>query len=140
MFCLRCISLGFCPKVFSTVFSDSELSRDHFLADFRTFLVRYSFEQRLLPSQWHDHLCGLYRDYRGWIKDREGSEVFLNMEVFEHPNIREWFRDFIRPISPGVHPRLRAETKERVRVFATIMRAHFPEEAMMWGVRAANDN
>lgn len=122
------------------MFSDEEISREEFIIDFKSFLVAYSFKERLLPSEWHEHVCSLYRDYRGWISDKAGSEVFLEMEVFEVPHIREWFRDFIQPVPPGVQARIRLEARERIRALATIMRAYFPAEAMLWGVRAANDN
>lgn len=138
--CVGCISRQYCKRLISPIFRDDELRRPFFQTDFRAFLFVYTFKHRLCFSQWHEHLCGLYRDYRGWISDQVGDEVFLDMEVFEHPNIREWFRDYIRPVPLGVRPRLRGESKERVRTLATIMRAYHPEEAMMWGVRAANDN
>lgn len=140
MFCTECAVEQYCKRLAALVYSDEEIRSHLFQSDFRLFLARYSFREGILFSEWHDHLCGLYRDYHGCIKGRDGSEVYLDLGVFEHEHIREWFRDFIQIVPPGVRPRLRGETKERVRVFATIMRAHFPEEGMMWGIRAANDN
>lgn len=140
MLCVRCVSLGYCPSRWSHLVRDDELSEPLFLIDFKLFVTRYAFRTRLTPDQWLDHLTGLYRDYPGWLRNQCGEEVFLDMTVFEVPHIREWFRDFVRPVPVGVRPRIKASAKERVRAFTTIMRAHFPEEAMMWGVRAANDN
>ncbi len=139
-FCAQCLAEQFCRRLATPVFVDDGIGREEFITDFRRFLVSYSFRERLLPSEWHEHVCSLYRDYRGWMKDKAGSEVFLDMDAFEVPHIREWFRDFIQPVPPGVQPRIRTEARERVRVLATIMRAHFPAEAMLWGMRAANDN
>lgn len=140
LFCLQCQILQYCRQRSSTLIVDSELRGVGFVADFRAFLVRYSFQHQVTPGQWHEHLCGLYRDYHGWIRDGDGNEVFLDMEVFEEKHTVDLFKRLLRPVPPGGQTRLREETKERVRVCATIMRAHFPEEAMMWGVRPANDN
>lgn len=139
-FCRHCQMIGICERLVAQLFSDRELYREYFLYDFRAFLVSYTIKHDLCFSEWLDHLCDLYRDYRGRIKGADGQEVFLDMSVFEVPHIREWFRDFIRLVPPGVQPRLRPEARERVRVLATIMRANFPSEGMMWGLRAANDN
>lgn len=138
--CAKCLAKGFCRKLATPIFRDSELKRTLFQPDLRAFLVAYTFKHHLLPSQWHEHLCGLYRDYRGWIKGEDGQEVFLDMSVFEVDHIREWFRDYIQIVPNGVETRLRGESKERVRVLATIMRAYYPAEANLWGIRAANDN
>ena len=75
------------------------------------------------------------------MRDAKRNEIYLNMQEFERLHIREWFRDFCcTPCSPDVEPRVRGEAKERVRILATILKAHNPDEALIWGVRAANDN
>lgn len=139
-FCVQCHLEQYCKRLVTPVFTDDEIKRPFFLADMKTFLVVYSFEHHLLPSEWHDHMVGLYRDYRGWIKGEGGQEIFLDLSVFELLHIREWFRDYIQIVPNGVETRLRGESKERVRILATIIRTHYPVEASLWGIRPANDN
>ena len=139
-FCAGCVARQYSEREVTPVFTDHELKQKHFQADFRLFLVNYTCEKGLRFSEWHDHLCELYRDYPGWMRDVDGREVFLDMGVFEVDHIREWFRDYIQLVPDKGDTRLRAESKERIRAFASIMRSHFPQRAMMWGVRAANDN
>jgi hypothetical protein len=138
-FCTRCTAQQYCQRLSVPLFTDAELSARYFQTDFKAFLVAYTFRHHIRFSQWPDHLIGLYRDYRGWIRGADGDEHFLDLGVFEDEHIREWFRDYIQPVPEGVTPRLRGETKERVRALATIMRAHFPVEALMWGLRPDND-
>ena len=109
--CVHCLSLrNFAASL--------EISADHFL----------------------DYLLNLYRDYRGRIVSN-GNEVFLNTEEFETDSIREWFRDWAcAPVPDGVRPRLRKESRERIRLLGTILSTRFAFEAELWGVRAANDN
>lgn len=140
IFCTRCNQQGYCSRISSRIFGDEVFSNRYWLVDFKCFLNGYSFRQKLMPGDWHDHIADLYCNYKGWISGPSGEEVFLDTQVFEVAHIREWFRDFIQPVREGTTPRLRREARERVRVLATIMRAFYPEEAMMWGVRAANDN
>ncbi|KCZ93829.1 hypothetical protein [Hyphomonas johnsonii] len=139
-FCRECLIAAYCKRLVTPIFVDDELKRPFFQSDLKAFLVRYTYTHGLPPSEWHEHLVDLNRDYRGWYKSGDGREVLLRLSVFEIPHIREWFRDYIQIVPNGVETRLRGESKERVRVLATIMRAYYPEEAMMWGVRAANDN
>lgn len=140
-FCSRwCVSHQYCQRLVTPIFTDEDLKRREFQADFKAFLVRYTFQHHICAGEWHDHLTELYRDYRGWIRGEDGRETYLDMSVFEVPHIREWFRDYIQIVPDGRATRLRGESKERVRVFATIMRAHFPFEGSHWGMRAANDN
>jgi hypothetical protein len=78
---------------------------------------------------WLDFLTDLYRDYRGCIVDEMGRTVLLDMEVFEVPHIRDWFRDFCcTQCPPHITPYVRGEAKERVRILATIMRTLSYEE------------
>lgn len=122
---------------YTQLVSDAELKNGVFVCDGRAACVA----QNKNPEEWIEHVNNLYRDYHGRIFDAEGHEVILNMDVFETPFIREWFRDFAcTPCRPGIRPRIRAEAKPRVRVLFTLMRAHFPESAKLWGARPANDN
>ena len=133
--CSLCLRLGYCRKLTSFLVSDAELSNPNFVADLR----RYTASLDIDPGEWHDALTDKYRDYPGRIIGPDGQEVMLDMEQFELPHIREWFRDYVcNPCPPGKTPRLRRENKERVRILATIMRAVAPMEALTWG--AANDN
>ena len=135
--CGRCQSQGFCVNRSAKLFTIEDIRDPLFLADFKAFLVRYSFEQKLTPSMWHEHVCDLYRDYSGWIKDENGEAVFLDLDVFEAEHIREWFRDFIEILPEPTLPRL--GSPKRVQALATIMRAFHPTESLLWGVRVAND-
>nr|WP_281721263.1 hypothetical protein [Nitrosomonas nitrosa] len=117
--------------------SDKNIENPEYVRDLRCF----AYGLRISSHDWLEFLTDLYRDYPGRIIDARGAEVFLNMEEFETAGIREWFRDFCCTLCPpDVTPRVRPEAWERVRALATILRAHFPEAAMVWGVRAANDN
>ena len=138
--CTNCFVQGYCERAFARIVSDEVLSNASWLIDFKRFLVQYSFAKKLKPGDWQDHLADLYCNYKGWIRGPSGEEIFLDTQAFEIPHIREWFRDFIQPIPQSVRPRIRGSARERVRVLATIMRAHYPVEASLWGVRAANDN
>lgn len=116
---------------------DTKLDNPEFIRDLR----RYTASLGISCDQWLDFLSDTYRDYPGRIMDQTGREVFLDMEVFEEPNIRYWFRDWCNtPCGNNVVPRIRSEARERIRVLATILRAANPKAALMWGVRAANDN
>ncbi|GER05189.1 hypothetical protein JCM17846_28710 [Iodidimonas nitroreducens] len=116
--------------------SDIQIENPNFLSDLRLFTSELSIS----PDHWLNYLVDAYRDYRGLVVFN-GEEVFLNMEVFETDGIREWFRDWAcAPVPEGVRPRLREESRERIRALATILSTRFPFEASMWGVRAVNDN
>lgn len=134
--CPACMSVGYCPKKSVAVVSDDQLSDPDYLRDFKEF-VRFL---DISDCRWLEHLSNLYRDFPGWIVGPEGEEVFLDMEEFERPNIREWFRDFSTPMRDGARPRVREEARERVRILATVLSARYPFDAMLWGVRVANDN
>ena len=126
-----------CLHMKTRIVTDNELANSGFLRDGRATC----FRQNIRPSHWLDHTSDLYRDYRGIIVDAEGHEIILNLQVLEVPFIREWFRDFCcTPCTPNVRPRVRGLARARARVVLTILRASFPNEAMLWGKRPANDN
>ncbi|WP_282091456.1 hypothetical protein [Epibacterium ulvae] len=133
--CPSCMKNGFCRRKAASLVSDDQLNNSEYLRDLKAFARRVN----LPDCQWHEFLVDLYRDFPGWVSDGE-DEVFLDMEEFERPYIREWFRDFLRPLPDDVQPRVRAEAKERVRIMATLLTAHYPATTMLWGVRAANQN
>lgn len=136
-FCNRCIWFGFCCKHKVKLVTDKEINDPDFIRDVR----EKAFSLNICPDQWHDYLNDLYRDYPGWVRGTNGKEIYLAMLEFERPNIRDWFRDFCcTPCPEYVVPRVRCEARERVRILATILKAWNKDEAMMWGVRACNDN
>jgi len=137
VFCVNCFTNGYCLKHQAFMATDLDINNPDFLRDLRSYVLSLG----VTCDQWADYLADAYRDYAGRILDAAGQEVFLDMEVFEVPNIRYWFRDWCNtPCPETTVPRIRRETRERVRVLATILRACNPKAALMWGVRAANDN
>ena len=137
MVCFDCLPDGICRNERTALVSDKALSTPEFIRDLRSF----AYGLKVSSYHWHDVLCDLYRDYPGCIINENGEEVFLDMHVFEMPTIRDWFRDFCcTPVPATITPYVRGEARERARILATILKASYPKDAMMWGVRAANDN
>lgn len=135
--CAYCRSVSFCQSLSVGLVSDIELANPDFIRDVRAFCLQLNISS----YHWHDHLIDLYRDYRGHVLDESGAEIILNTCVFETPSIRDWFRDFCCTACPDhITPYVRGEAKVRVRVLATILRAVYPAQALLWGVRPANDN
>jgi hypothetical protein len=137
--CSMCFSAGYCRRRTSLIVSDQELANRAFVFDVRTF----AFGLCIRADRWREYLCDGYRDYAGRVMNREGREELVDMEIFERPSIEEWFAHNFNglPASENVI-RLRAETRERLRAAASVLRALFPHEAQFWGLRgqAANDN
>lgn len=135
--CVQCYSSGYCRNLTARIVSDRELANPLFVAHVRQTANELGIE----ASEWLEAIYDMYCEYRGCIVDAMGREIFLDLEPFEVPFIREWCRDWAcKTAKNGVRPRVRKESRERIRVLATILRARFPERAMMWGVVAANDN
>ncbi|MCB1680972.1 MAG: hypothetical protein H6858_04105 [Rhodospirillales bacterium] len=118
--------MGSCAHCFITdercertrLVTDAELGDPAFIRRLRNFC----YSLNVSSYQWLDLLTDLYRDYRGCIVDEAGRTVFLNMDVFEIPHIRDWFRDFCcTPCPTHITPYVRGEAKERVRILATIL-------------------
>lgn len=134
--CANCFITGYCYKETTKLVTDRYIENPDFLRDLRAFTSGLSIS----PDHWVDFLIDIYRDYQGRIV-HEGHEAFLDTEAFEAHSIREWCRDFVcTPVQDGAQPRLRAESRERIRVLATILATRYPFEVGMFGVRAANDN
>lgn len=113
--CSLCIIENTCTQ--TRLVTDRELSDPAFIRRLRDACYRLNISS----YQWLDFLTDLYRDLRGCIVDEWGRTVFLDMEVFEVPHIRDWFRDFCcTPCPPHITPYVRGEAKERVRIVATI--------------------
>ena len=63
------------------------------------------------------------------------------MSVFETPSIKYWFRDFIgKDPQPITFHHLRAESRPRAIILATVLRAWNPVRASLWGKVIANDH
>ena len=134
--CARCLSLGYCKNSTRQLVRDAQLEDAEYLRDLRNFAASLEVS----ADHWLDYLMDMYRDFSGRIVSN-GQDVFLDTEVFETDSIREWLRDWACASIPDhVRPRLREESRERIRVLATILSTRFPFEAGLWGVRAANDN
>ena len=61
------------------------------------------------------------------------------MEQIEAEEVRYFFRDFCKPPRRGQRCHVRPESRERVRIVGTLLRAYDPVKASLWGLRAAND-
>lgn len=134
--CFECQLLGYCRNRQIKLVPTARLEDAEYIRDLKSFTCSLGVSD----ADWQEHINDLYRDMSGWIIGHNGTEVFLNMEEFERPSIREWFRDFAQPCPPHVMPRVRCEAKERVRILATVLSAHFPVQSVLWGIRPANDN
>ncbi|MEM9054521.1 MAG: hypothetical protein AAGB16_04270 [Pseudomonadota bacterium] len=115
--------------------TDEELRNPAFLIAFRAFTSALGIQ----PEAWPDYLMDIYRDFEGCITDRERHLIGLNTEHLEvYP---EWYRDWVNTaVPPGIVPRLRKESRARIRVLVTLLKIRFPEESAGWGVHPANDN
>lgn len=134
--CLECQLFGYCRNRQTKLVATAQVADSEYIRDLKSFARSLGVSD----ADWQEYISDLYRDMPGWIVGLNGSEVFLNMEEFERPSIREWFRDFLRPCPLTAQPRVRREATERVRILATILSAHYPVQAALWGVRPANDN
>ncbi len=97
-----------------------------FLRQFKAYCSDLFEKQNLGPAGRLDWLTDVYRDLEEPITDGTGAEVFLDMDVFESPNIHFWFRDFCKPISEAQRPRVRSEALARVVALSSILRANDP--------------
>jgi len=134
--CPYCHAIHTVQRCKSRFASNAEIANPEVIRDVRNFCAGLP----VTPEAWIDYLNDLYRDYLGIIVDGDGNQIILNMEQFERPHIREWFRDFCSLVPDDVRPRVRQEARGRVKVLITILRATLPKEAALWGLRAANDN
>lgn len=135
--CTYCSLNGYCKTIRTRLVTDQELANPDFIRDVKSSARSLG----IMPHAWLDALSDMYCHYRGCIVDSSDREIFLDLEPLERPHIREWFRDWVcAPLESATCPRVRSESRERIRVLATILRACSPVRAQMWGVRAANDN
>lgn len=149
-YCPLCPCRARCARGVRLV-NDRELSNPEFVRDVRDF----GFGLSKRPSEWLDFVLELFARFEGCVIDDRGHPVRLNTEIFLPTDkqisdgvgavieyrMRNWFEEtFATPVPESVTPHVRIEAKERFRIVATILRARFPAQAAMWGVRAANDN
>lgn len=149
--CLAICRVRFPPTHFVPLVSDLDIANPDFIRDLREFTARFG----LKASEWRKTLVELYSRFDGLIIDATWRRIYLSFEpleateheIFEgngalaESRIQDWFEDTLcKPCPDGVTPYVRCEARERFRVVGTILRAAYPHESMMWGVRAANDN
>lgn len=117
------------------IVTDEELKNPAYLKGVRDFSSRLNIP----ANRWLERLIDWYRDFDGFVCDHEFHVIDLNTEYLEVGP--EWYRDWVNtPVPSGVMPRLRKESKPRIRVLATILKTAFPAEAATWGLSPANDN
>lgn len=131
--------------------SDKELSNGEFVRDVRNFAAGLGKR----PADWLDYVLKLYASFEGCIVDGRGRPAHLDTTIFLPTDqeiddgvgavieyrMRNWFEEtFATPVPENVTPHVRIEAKGRFLIVASILRARFPAQAAMWGVRAANDN
>lgn len=151
MLCRKCPLSACRQKHSSKLVTDGELKNPDFVRDVKSF----GADLKVAASEWLDFCLNLLSRQDVDFIDPYGNVVDLDIEAllpsdedidegrgaaFE-ARIRNWFSEtFCNPVPDEVIPRIRVEARERFRIVATILRAQFPCAAMMWGVRAANDN
>lgn len=135
--CADCILTLYCKRNVVEAVREAEVLNPDFIHDVRVFAYSLGISRDRWINVLSDWLC----DFPGRIVGPNGLEVFLDTEVFELPNIRDWFDDTCCTLPSEYGARyVRTEARERFRIMATILKAKFPKKAVLWGVRAANDN
>ena len=135
----------------SLVFTDQELSDPETVRDVKNFAASLNIPK----SKWLDHILNVLARLNVDFVNANGEVVSLNTEIFlpsdkdidedrgasVEARIQNWFGETLcYRVPDDVTPRIRREARERFRIVATILRAQYPCAAIMWGVRAANDN
>lgn len=102
------------------------------LNNIRAYCHAVALEHRLSNQDWLDWLTNEYRDLREPLIDPGGREVLLDMECFETPTIRFWFRDFLKTQPRSKVLRLRQESRPRLFALMNILAARDPLAAAYW--------
>lgn len=111
------------------IVSDEELANPLFLADVKNFASKLRIPRR----RFMDWLADGLRDAEAELVDEFGNSAWIDFDVIERDHIDLWFRDWCRRCRPDVTPRVRTESRERIRLVATTLRMIFPKEASVWG-------
>ena len=136
MLCGQCLLIGYCRRLRSRKVTEREIDDRLFVAD----LKHHARSLNVSFDGWAEYLIGLYRDYPGSIVDCSGQPVELDTETLAGASIKYWFREFIgREPVPVTVSHIRREARERVIVMASILKAHQPVRASLWGKVIAND-
>ena len=128
--CNDCFLAAQCQKLNVQIVSLADVADPAFVYDVRDFCWRLGISR----DAWLDRLADWLRDFNGQFVDEAGQPVEINLDAFDGPNVRYYFRDngCTRPNPNGyVHP----IATERFRVVATILKARFPVVASTWGKR-----
>ena len=132
--CLSCTAGGACQRLTTRLVTVAELRNPEFVRDLRNHAASFG----LTIDGWYPALENALIRYPGVFVSRSGHDVYLDMRVFRKCDYRYWFREFCKPVSPRVSPRVREEALGRVIVLGSILKAYFPVKAALWGVRPAN--
>lgn len=128
--CSECEIKGYCKEIKVEIVSLSDMQNPQYVYDVRDFCWRLGISR----DAWLDRLAGWLRDFDGHFVDQTGRSLEIDLEAFDTPSIRYYFRDnaCTRPNPNGyVHPM----AVDRFRVMATIVKARFPVVASTWGKR-----
>lgn len=166
--CINCMLAGYCIHLNAKVVNEHDMANWDFVRDALAFGYSLNFKPAEFtlgiqldckePTEWTKFIDKAYTEYRGRFIGRNGQEEFLNMELFEVPdkkfgaskeelsnafdNLCEWNEYwFCTPHTEQKHFQFRGDTREKLRIAFTVLRATYPqEETKFWGLRAANDN
>ena len=109
--------------------TDEELMNPQFLRDIKTFASKCRIPRR----SFVDWLVDGVRDADTVLVDGEGNPVEIDYDEIERDHIDLWFRDWAQRPEAHINPRVREESRERVRLVATMLRVIFPKESSVWG-------
>lgn len=109
--------------------TDEELKNAQFLRDTRVFASKLPVSRRAFV----DFLVNGVRDSDSEVIDADGNPVEIDFEELERANIDLWVRDWATFPAAQAACRVRAESRERVRLVATMLRMIFPKESSVWG-------
>lgn len=128
--CNDCFLAAQCQKLNVQIVSLADVADPAFVYDVRDFCWRLGISR----DAWLDRLADWLRDFNGQFVDEMGQPVEIDLDAFDGPNVRYYFRDngCTRPNPNGyVHP----IATERFRIVSTILKARFPAVASTWGRR-----
>ena len=109
--------------------TDEELDNPCLLRDAKTFASKMRVPRR----SFVDWLVDGVRDAKAVLLDNEDRPVSIDYDVIERDHIDLWFRDWAKRPEAHINPRVRAESRERVRLVVTMLRMIFPKESSVWG-------